>query len=48
MLSFDGRNSRSAKKKKLSTPFDFPPTVMPDNEELAKVVSQFVVANRPN
>ena len=49
VLSFDGRNSRSAKKKKkLSTPFDFPPTVMPDNEELAKVVSQFVVANRPN
>jgi hypothetical protein len=35
-------------KKKSSTPFDFPPTVMPDNEELAKVVSQFVVANRPN
>ena len=52
VLSFDGRNSRSTKKnstkKKESTLFDFPPTVMPENEEIARVVSQFVVANRPS
>ena len=44
-FSSNGRNSRSTKKKS-SPSFDFPPCQVSENEELAKVVSQFVEANR--
>ena len=44
-LNFEKRSSQ--KTKKSSTSFDFPPCQVNEKLEVAKVVSQFVEANRP-
>jgi putative transposase len=44
-LNFEKRSSQ--KTKKSSTSFDFPPCQVTEKLEVAKVVSQFVEANRP-